>query len=151
MAIVFFLSYFSVPGPSFFASLPGTGTSDRAIAQTFDREIIAHRVYQQLPDFPLENHYIHTETGEVDRDNTLVSRLIQYHYNIQRRPLTSRFDWKLTLADYLGANEWITADIYPDSRLESNPYDQDLALIQALDRAQREALIQALLTAILAR
>ncbi|NEQ97636.1 MAG: hypothetical protein F6K30_13100 [Cyanothece sp. SIO2G6] len=122
-----------------------------AIAQGFNRQAIARRVHDQLPDLPLENHYIHTETGEVAHDNTLVSRLIQYHYNVQRRPLFSRFDWKLTLADYLGANEWITPEIYPDRWLESNPYDSDLAVIQSLDRQQREALIQALLVAIATR
>ncbi|MGK7888169.1 MAG: hypothetical protein AB4042_02480 [Leptolyngbyaceae cyanobacterium] len=122
---------------------------EMAIAQGFDRRVMARFVYQQLPDLPLENHYVHTETGEVASDNTLVYRLIQYHYNVRRRPLTSRFDWKLTLADYLGVNEWITPEIYPDRWLTSNPYEHDIAIVQSLNRQQREALVQALLAAII--
>jgi len=125
--------------------------AEKAIAQGFNRLAVARRVYAQLPDFPLENHYIHTETNEVAEDNTLVSRLLQYHFNVKRRPLFSRFDWKLTLADYLGVNDRIYPEIYPDRRLESNPYESDVAIIQSLNRQQRDELIHALLVAIATR
>lgn len=119
-----------------------------ASAQTSERQAIAASVYRLLPDFPLENHYLHTETGDVDADNTLVYRLILYHSRVKSRPLTSRFDWKLTLADYLGVNEWMDEERYPDRFLQSNPFHQDIELIRALNRQQREDLIQALLVAL---
>ena len=116
-----------------------------AYAQSINRRAIATAVYDQLPDFPLENHYVHIETGDVDLSNTLVYRLIQYHSSVQSRPM-SRFDWKLTLADYMGVNEWMDEDRYPDRFLRSNPFHQDIDVIRTLNRQQRQELIQALLT-----
>lgn len=122
-----------------------TSLIEPAIAQSRDNRAIASDVYAQLPDFPLENHYQHTETGEIATDNTLVYRLLQYHERVERRPLASRFDWKLTLADYMGVNEWMDESSYPDRFLAVNPFHQDREMIQSLNRQQREALIQALL------
>ena len=116
-----------------------------AYAQAIERRAIAAAVYEQLPDFPLENQYVHTETGEIALDNTLVYRLIQYHSGVQSRPLGNRFDWKLTLADYLGVNEWMDEERYPDRFLQSNPFHQDIEVVRALNRQQREDLIQTLL------
>lgn len=117
-----------------------------AIAQRVSsRRVLAQQVHDRLPNFPRENHYIHEETGEADTSNTLVHRLIQYHHGVKFRPLTSRFDWKLTLADYMGENEWIDAEQYPARWLESNPYQADVAIIQDLNRQQREILIQTLI------
>lgn len=105
------------------------------------------QVYQRLPDFPLENDYVNQETGKVDPDNTLVSRLIRYHIYVKGRPPNYRLDWKLTLADYLGANELIEATVYPGRDvLQENPMEKDRAAISRLNRTQRDALIQTLVT-----
>ena len=64
-------------------------------------------IYEKIPDLPLENDYISKGTGEVNPKETLVSRLIRYHFYVKGRPPNYRFDWKLTLADYLGANDYL--------------------------------------------
>jgi hypothetical protein len=105
-------------------------------------------VYQQLPDFPKENQYISTETGKAATDNTLVGRLIRYHIYVKERSPIYRFDWKLTLADYLDVNEWIDENTYPSAKtLRTNPMEGDVAVIRKLNRSQREALVQALIDA----
>lgn len=103
-------------------------------------------VYQQLPNFPLENSYVSKETGKVDPNNTLVGRLIRYHLFVKGRPANYRLDWKLTLADYLGATpEYLEEGVYPGGDvLRVNPMERDRAVIQSLNRAQRDALIQVL-------
>jgi hypothetical protein len=102
-------------------------------------------VYQELPDLPLENDYISQETGEVDAENTLVSRLIRYHLYVKGRPPNYRFDWKLTLADYLGANDFLQSSVYPGhDDLTENPMEGDREAIQSLTRSQRETLINRL-------
>ncbi|WP_333158550.1 hypothetical protein [Microcoleus sp. Pol12B4] len=103
-------------------------------------------VYEKLPDFPIENNYISKETGKVDPSNTLVGRLIRYHVFVKGRPPNYRFDWKLSLADYLGATpDYLVESVYPGKDvLRSNPMEQDRAAIQRLNRAQRDALVQAL-------
>jgi len=103
-------------------------------------------VYEKLPDFPIENNYISQETGKVDPTNTLVGRLIRYHVFVKGRPPNYRFDWKLSLADYLGASpDYLVESVYPGKDvLRSNPMEQDRAAIQRLNRAQRDALVQAL-------
>ena len=120
-------------------------TPKAAIAQVPNFRAIAQRVHEQLPDLAREDHYVHMETGEVDPSNTLAYRLLQYHSGVKFRPLPSRFDWKLTLADYLGVNEWMDEERYPSRFLESNPYSSDVAVIQALNRQQREQLLDVLL------
>ncbi|MEG3936494.1 hypothetical protein QT990_35545 [Microcoleus sp. T3_B1] len=103
-------------------------------------------VYEKLPDLPIENNYISKETGKVDPTNTLVGRLIRYHVFVKGRPPNYRFDWKLSLADYLGATpDYLVESVYPGKDvLRSNPMEQDRAAIQRLNRAQRDALVQAL-------
>jgi len=103
-------------------------------------------VYEKLPDFPIENNYISKETGKVDPTNTLIGRLIRYHVFVKGRPPNYRFDWKLSLADYLGATpDYLVESVYPGKDvLRSNPMEQDRAAIQRLNRAQRDALVQAL-------
>ncbi|MEP6519989.1 hypothetical protein [Microcoleus vaginatus] len=103
-------------------------------------------VYEKLPDFPIENNYISKETGKVAPTNTLVGRLIRYHVFVKGRPPNYRFDWKLSLADYLGATpDYLVESVYPGKDvLRSNPMEQDRAAIQKLNRAQRDALVQAL-------
>jgi len=103
------------------------------------------QVYQMLPDFPRENQYVNRESGKVAESNTLISRLIRYHIYVKARPVNYRLDWKLTLADYLGANERIPAATYPSAdTLRTNPFQNDVAVIRSLNRTQRDALVQTL-------
>jgi hypothetical protein len=103
-------------------------------------------VYERLPDLPIENNYISKETGKVDPNNTLVGRLIRYHVFVKGRPPNYRFDWKLSLADYLGATpDYLVEGVYPGGDvLRENPMERDRTAIQALNRVQRDALVQAL-------
>lgn len=103
-------------------------------------------VYEKLPDLPIENNYISKETGKVDPNNTLVGRLIRYHVFVKGRPPNYRFDWKLSLADYLGATpDYLVEGVYPGKDvLRENPMERDRAAIQSLNRKQRDALVQAL-------
>lgn len=105
------------------------------------------QVYQKLPDLPQDNKYVSKETGKVLPDNTLVNRLIQYHVYVKGRSPNYRLDWKLTLADYLGANEVIQEGTYPGANtLRSNPLEGDRASIRRLNRKQRDALVQSLVS-----
>jgi hypothetical protein len=105
-------------------------------------EAVAQQVYEQFPELPKANTYLSEKDGKVEVDNTLISRLIRYHRDIKKRPTRYRFDWKLTLADYLGANEFMTPDRYPGfSTLKESPLDGDRQLIQALNRQQRQDLV----------
>ncbi|WP_052055722.1 hypothetical protein [Myxosarcina sp. GI1] len=103
--------------------------------------------YQQFTQFPLENQYISRETSQVANDNTLIERLIRYHQYVKDRPLNYRLDWKLTLADYLGANELIPPDRYPgNTTLTQNPLKGDRAVIESLSREQRNQLVATLVS-----
>ncbi len=113
-----------------------------ATAQTLPPKKVAAKVYQAMPDLPQENKYIRQETGEIDPENTLVSRLVRYHQYLKARPTIFRLDWKLTLADYLGANEAILESRYPgNSTLTINPMKQDKKVINALTLEQRQQLV----------
>lgn len=133
------------------AELEGPGTLkvrvQPADAQFFGPTNAWRQVYERLPNFPLENQYVSNETGEIDPDSTLSSRLIRYHTFVKSRPPGYRFDWKLTLADYLGANEAPVVTQYPGgSTLRENPLVGDRAAIAKLSRAEREALIEVLVS-----
>lgn len=105
------------------------------------------QVYEQLPDLPLENQYIDKETGKVNADSTLVNRLIGYHVYVKGRAPNYRLDWKLTLADYLGANELMLEEVYPGYKtFRENPIVGDRAAIERLSRQQRDALVQTLVS-----
>lgn len=118
-----------------------------AIAQMYGTQDVWRQVYQRLPDLPLENQYISKETGKQASENTLVGRIIRYHVYVKSRPPNYRLDWKLTLADYLGANELIQESLYPGyDTLQKNPMQSDRAVIERLNRAQRDALVQALVS-----
>jgi hypothetical protein len=115
------------------------------IAQSVDVGNVWQKVYQQLPDLPKENNYTRKEGGSVAQNNTLVSRMIQYHMFVKGRAPNYRFDWKLTIADYFGVNEAIYDSTYPGAdSLRKNPLDSDRAAIKKLSRTQRDALVQAL-------
>ncbi|MBE9008350.1 hypothetical protein IQ259_25670 [Fortiea sp. LEGE XX443] len=116
-----------------------------AVAQRISPSDVWQQVYQQLPDLPKENQYIHKETGRVADNNTLANRLIRYHVYVKERSPIYRLDWKLTLADYLGVNEVMYDTTYPgNDTLRQNPIDGDRAAISRLNRRQRDALAQAL-------
>ena len=116
--------------------------SSPQIPRTVD---VWQQVYKQLPYLPLENRYINKKTRQVDSENNLVNRLIRYHVRVKRRPPNYRLDWKLTLADYLGANDLIEETLYPGyDTLQQNPMEGDRAAIKRLNREQRDALVQTL-------
>jgi hypothetical protein len=105
------------------------------------------QVYQRLPNLPLENQYVSRETGKVDVNSTLVSRLMRYHIFVKKRPANYRFDWKLTLADYLGVNEYLVESEYPGSNtLRENPMAGDRLAIAKLNRTERNALVNVLVS-----
>ncbi|MDE5078823.1 MAG: hypothetical protein O4751_11330 [Trichodesmium sp. St2_bin6] len=102
-------------------------------------------VYEKIPYLPWENYYISKETGKVNTEDTLVSRLIRYHFYVKGRAPNYRFDWKLTLADYLGANDYLRSSVYPgNDSLTENPMKGDRQAIQNLTRSQRNALVNRL-------
>ncbi|XWK89663.1 MAG: hypothetical protein U7127_06250 [Phormidium sp.] len=110
-------------------------------------ESVWQRVYDLLPDFPKENQYISKETGKEATSNTLVGRLIRYHIFVKGRPPIYRLDWKLTIADYLGANDVMFEGVYPGGdTLRQNPMDSDRAVITRLTRSQRDALVNTLVS-----
>ena len=110
-------------------------------------ENVWQRVYELLPDFPKENQYISKETGKQATSNTLVARLIRYHLFVKGRPPIYRLDWKLTIADYLGANDVMFEGVYPGGdTLRENPMDSDRAVITRMTRTQRDALVNTLVS-----
>ena len=119
-----------------------------AYAQRVPSTDVWQQVYKQLPNLPKENQYISKQTGKVAESNTLVSRMIQYHVYVKGRAPNYRLDWKLTLADYLDANEVMYESSYPGKdTLRQNPFASDRAAIRRLTRQQRNALVQALVNA----
>jgi hypothetical protein len=130
---------------SIYANLLSTSP---AYAQNIRSGDIWQQVYEQVPNLPKENQYISTETGKVAENSTLVTRLIQYHVYLKGRAPNYRLDWKLTLADYLNANEVMYDSSYPGhDTLRKNPFEGDRAAIRRLTRKQRNALVQALVNA----
>ena len=117
-----------------------------ATAQTLRPESVATAVYKQIPGLPLANNYVNQE-GKTLSDNTLVSRLVRYHQYVKNRPTLFRLDWKLTLADYLGANEPVDQARYPGhTTLQTNPMAKDIEIIKSLNLRQRDALVDALVS-----
>ena len=88
-----------------------SGASVRA--QSFSPSSIAAQVYERVPGLPREDRYISRETNKTDKDSTLVSRLIRYHDTVKGRSTNYRMDWKITLADYLGINDYFVEGRYP--------------------------------------
>jgi hypothetical protein len=130
--------------------LPEMLTQPPALAQRVRPEGVWQIVYERMPSLPKENQYVNKESGKVDADNTLAGRLIRYHLYVAGRSPLYRFDWKLTLADYLGLglNGAFDETSYPSrAALRTNPVEGDRAAIKQLNRAQREALVQALVDA----
>ncbi|MBV8885340.1 MAG: hypothetical protein JO235_15275 [Chroococcidiopsidaceae cyanobacterium CP_BM_RX_35] len=130
---------------NFYTTQPASAQTTPTSYQVVGASDVWRQVYQQLPYLPLENQYVSQETGKVDSNSTLMSRLIRYHIYVKGRPSLYRLDWKLTLADYLGANETMDEGRYPGvDTLRKNPLDGDRDAIGRLNLAQRNALVQVL-------
>jgi len=119
-----------------------------AIAQapeaTIDIAQAVPLVYEQVPFLPLENQYL-TRSGDPFTESTLLSRMMRYHTSVRRRIPYFRLDWKLTLADYLGVNDRIYAETYPNANiLQENPMEGDVEVVRQLSRSQRDALVEAI-------
>jgi hypothetical protein len=126
-------------------AMPSVGTKQRGLSLA--NAEASRRVYELMPELPLENQYTSSVSGEVAVNNTLVSRLINYHTFVKGRTPVFRLDWKLTLADFIGVNERINIETYPGSdTLTANPAEADIAIIQGLNRAQREQLVGVLVS-----
>lgn len=116
-------------------------------SQDIRPETAAERVYQSLSFLPLGNEYLSQRGEEVVSNSTLMSRFIRYHEYVKSRPLTYRFDWQLTFADYFDINESISAKRYPGFQtLTVNPLESDRQTITSLTRSQRNQLIDTLLS-----
>ena len=106
---------------------------------------IAQKIYVELPGVPLENQYFNKKINKIDPNNTLISRMIRYHAYVKGRPVSLRLDWKLTIADYLGANDIMDLATYPGQDILSvNPMDSDRAAINTLPRQTRDRLVERL-------
>ena len=115
------------------------------IAQVVRTGDIAQKIYVELPNVPLENQYFSRKINRIDPNNTLISRMIRYHAYVKGRPVALRLDWKLTIADYLGANDIMDLATYPGQDILSvNPMDSDRAAINTLSRQTRDRLIERL-------
>ena len=116
-----------------------------ALARDFRPEQVADDVYQRLSFLPQENGYLNRNTRDIDKNNTLVKRFIRYHLYVKSRSVVSRFDWKLTLADYLGYNETLLESRYPGYKtLQKNPIEGDRQAINNLSKEQRDRLVDTL-------
>lgn len=132
------------PSSPFLLSAIPPAQAQPAQIRRVDPYAIAIRIHEQIPSLPLENQYISSETGQIAEDNTLVSRIIRYHLYNKERPTNFRFDWKLTLADYLGAFDRISANNYADYGLRENPVEADVAAVRELSQEDRDRLVNAL-------
>ena len=107
---------------------------------------IAQKIYTELPEIPLENQYFNQKLKKIDPNNTLINRILRYHAFTKGRPTDMRLDWKLTVADYLGANDIMDPATYPSHDvLSKNPLDDDRAAVNTLTRSMRDRLIDRLI------
>ncbi len=120
----------------------------RILTQSMQIRAAVRLIYEQMPEIPLENQYLNTRTGQLDPEDSLISRLLRYHVVTKNRPPSLRFDWKMTIADYLEANEPMIEDRYPGTDiLQPNPMRLDRAAIARLTPAQRNQLVNLLVAA----
>ena len=127
---------------------PNPNVPRTIVTQTVRIQTVSRLIYAQMTDFPLENQYLNRRTGVVDPEDTLVSRLIRYHIVTKNRAPMLRFDWRLTLADYLEANEPMIEDRYPGTDLlQPEPMRNDRLAISRLTPTQRTNLINLLAAA----
>ncbi len=129
-------------------NLPNPNLPRPIITQTVRIQMVSRLIYTQMPDFPTENQYLNRQTGMVDTEDNLVGRLIRYHVVTKNRAPMLRFDWRMTLADYLDANEPMIEDRYPGTNtLQPEPMRSDRAAISRLTPVQRTTLINLLVAA----
>lgn len=122
---------------------PSTLPANANIVRTAE---IAQKIYTELPEIPLENQYFNQKLKKIDPNNTLINRILHYHAFTKGRPADMRLDWKLTLADYLGANDIMDPATYPSHDvLNKNPLDNDRAAVNTLTRSMRDQLIDRLI------
>lgn len=127
---------------------PNSNPPRTIITQTIRIQTVSRLIYSQITDFPVENQYINRQTGVVDPEETLVSRLIRYHIVTKNRAPMLRFDWRLTLADYLDVNEPMIEDRYPGTNtLRPEPMRGDRLAVSRLTPAQRTNLINLVVAA----
>lgn len=139
------LSHLSISGLTFGDGAAWAQSSPASFSRRLQRGELSEAIYQRLPDLPLENQYVNVRTGVVDPTSTLADRLVRYHVYTKGRITQYRLDWKLTLADYLGANERMDAERYPfANRLTVNPMAGDREVIVGLNRRDRDQLVQVL-------
>ncbi|NJN31127.1 MAG: hypothetical protein HC824_12360 [Synechococcales cyanobacterium RM1_1_8] len=140
----------ALPGPDapLLSQADGGGETPRPPSRRIRRADIWQEVYRQLPDLPREDQAMDQASGQTSSGtHTLVGRLIEYHNFRKGRSPISRFDWKLTLADYLGLHEPLVAAVYPGATtLRQNPMAGDVAAIATLSRQQRDQLINSLVS-----
>jgi hypothetical protein len=114
----------------------------RTTLRRVDPVAIATQLYQTHPDLPTENTY-HQSNGTPAPNDTLISRLIRYHLYTKERPANLYLDWKLTLADYLGAFDPINSETYPSaSTLTTHPLPGDALALSQLTWPQRQTIVQ---------
>jgi hypothetical protein len=116
----------------------------RTTLRRVDPVAIATQIYQTHPNLPQENTY-RRPNGTLATDDTLISRLIRYHLYTKDRPTNLYLDWKLTLADYLGAFDSISPDTYPSATtLTTNPLPSDILALGQLTWPERQSIVQSL-------
>lgn len=129
-------------------NLPNPNLPRPIVTQTVRIQMVSRLIYTQMPGFPPENQYLNRRTGVVDTEDTLVNRLIRYHVVTKNRAPMLRFDWRMTLADYLDVNEPMIEDRYPGTdTLQPEPMRNDRAAVSRLTPAQRTNLINLLVAA----
>ncbi len=129
-----------------FSLLIAVSIASPSVARVVRTTEVANQVYTALPSLPLENQYFNQKLNKVDPNNTLVNRILRYHAYTKGRPMEVRLDWKLTIADYLGANDVMDPETYPSrDTLSQNPLEGDRAAVNTLSRSMRDELIDRLL------
>ncbi len=94
----------------------------------------AEQIAELVPNLPAQE----------EREKWL-QRILLYHVRTKGRLANSRFDWRLTFADFLGANNPMYADQYPPGDTEENPLNSDRELFQAMSRQERNEFLAAIL------
>ncbi|QSF48438.1 MULTISPECIES: hypothetical protein [unclassified Thermosynechococcus] len=128
-------------------SQPDPNLPDAPAQILINPRLVAETLYPKLPGLPKENHYIRQDNRQPAPESTLLERFIVYHTTVKGRSPLYRFDWKISLADYLGLNDFLRRETYPGrSYLTVNPMEGDMAAIRQLNRQQRDALVSTLAT-----
>ncbi len=121
-------------------------SASTATAQVVRTAEIGQKIHTEFPEIPIENQYFSRKLNKIDPTNTLVGRMLRYHAYVKGRPVQVRLDWKLTIADYLDANDVMDLATYPSQDvLTVNPMEGDRAAMNKLSRETRNRLIDRLM------